>query len=84
MKGSVLVHQTFGKCDYNGCPDLIAVRVINGEEGYISSKEERILAETGRTGYLNIYKPTAPPSSESSASALPTVETSNTAHYSVR
>ena len=27
--------QTYGLCDYTGCPDLGAVRVINGVQGYI-------------------------------------------------
>jgi hypothetical protein len=45
--------QTFGLCDYKGCPALIAAQVINGEEGYVSAKEWD--AFTG-IGYIKVYR----------------------------
>ncbi|MEJ1231001.1 MAG: hypothetical protein WDM88_10845 [Galbitalea sp.] len=45
--------QTYGKCDYDGCPDLMAAQVINGEEGYVSSRE---LDAFRGTGYVKVYK----------------------------
>jgi hypothetical protein len=45
--------QTYGKCDYNGCPDLMAAQVINGEEGYIYAKE---FGGFKGTGYIKVYE----------------------------
>jgi hypothetical protein len=45
--------QTYGLCDYDGCPDLTAAQVINGEEGYIYDRE---FAEFEGSGYIKVYK----------------------------
>lgn len=45
--------QTFGLCNHNGCPDLMAAQVINGEEGYISAEESGAFEGTG---YIKVYK----------------------------
>ncbi len=45
--------QTYGLCDYDGCPDLIAAQVINGEEGYVSSEEWNAFEGSG---YIKVYK----------------------------
>jgi hypothetical protein len=44
--------QTYGLCNHNGCPDLMAARIIDGQEAYISTKESTALIGSG---YLN-YK----------------------------
>jgi hypothetical protein len=45
--------KTYGLCDYNGCPDLMAAQVINGEEGYIYAKE---FGGFKGSGYIKVYK----------------------------
>jgi len=45
--------QTYGKCTTKGCPDLIAAQVVDGEEGYVSGKQE---AAFRGTGYIPVYK----------------------------
>jgi hypothetical protein len=44
--------QTYRLCNHNGCPDLMAARIIDGQEAYISTKESTALIGSG---YLNIY-----------------------------
>lgn len=46
--------QTFGKCTAQGCPDLIAAQVVDGEEGYVFSKQWDAFRGTG---YIPVYKP---------------------------
>lgn len=45
--------QTFGLCNQNGCPDLMAAQVINGEEAYVNTKE---FGAFEGSGYIKVYK----------------------------
>lgn len=45
--------QTYGLCDHDGCPDLMAAQVIHGEEGYVHSKEFDAFSGSG---YIKVYK----------------------------
>jgi hypothetical protein len=45
--------QTFGLCNHNGCPDLMAAQVVNGEEAYVNTKEFDTFEGSG---YIKVYK----------------------------
>ncbi len=47
--------ESYGVCNARGCPDLMAVQVVRGQQGYISAKEETALAQGPGSGYLKVY-----------------------------